>query len=88
MNNGGYFSTQAIFPILALEEKNHVENEKRLLELLDKYGWPAASEVKEYAAAGTSLIINHTTYELRSKYFPGTSRDINSTITNTHGKRF
>lgn len=70
MNNGGYFSTPAIFPILAMEEKNHMENEKKLLELLDKYGWPAASEVTEYAAAGASLIINHTTYALRSKYFP------------------
>ena len=70
MQNGGYFSTPAIFPILAMEEKNMKENEKRLLELLDKYGWPAASEVTEYAAAGASLIINHTTYELRSKYFP------------------
>ena len=70
MHNGGYFSTPAIFPILAMEEKNLKENEKRLLELLDKYGWPAASEVTEYAAAGASLIINHTNYELRSKYFP------------------
>ena len=70
MNNGGYFSTPAIFPILAMEEKNMKENEKKLLELLDKYGWPSASEVTEYAAAGAALIINHTTYELRSKYFP------------------
>jgi len=70
MNNGGYFSTPAIFPILAMEEKNLKENEKRLLELLDKHGWPTASEVTEYAAAGAALIINHTTYELRSKYFP------------------
>lgn len=70
MNNGGYFSTPAIFPILAMEEKNMIENEKKLLELLDKYGWPTASEVTEYAAAGAALIINHTTYELRSKYFP------------------
>ena len=70
INNGGYFSTPAIFPILAMEEKNLKENEKRLLELLDKYGWPSTSEVTEYAAAGAALIINHTTYELRSKYFP------------------
>ena len=70
IKNGGYFSTPSIFPILAMEEKNHMENEKRLLELLDKYGWPSASEVTEYAAAGASLIINHTSYELRSKYFP------------------
>ena len=69
MQNGGYFSTPAIFPVLAMEEKNMKENEKRLLELLDKYGWPTASEVTEYAAAGAALIINHTTYEIRSKYF-------------------
>ena len=70
MNNGGYFGTPAIFPVLAMEEKNMKENEMRLLELLDKYGWPSASEVTEYAAAGAALIINHTSYELRSKYFP------------------
>ena len=70
MSNGGYFSTPAIFPVLAMEEKNMKENEEMLLKLLDKYGWPTASEVTEYAAAGAALIINHTTYELRSKYFP------------------
>lgn len=70
IQNGGYFSTPAIFPVLAMEEKNVKENEQRLLELLDKYGWPTASGVTEYAAAGAALIINHATYELRSKYFP------------------
>lgn len=70
MQNGGYFSTPAIFPVLAMEEKNHAENEKRLFNLIDKYGWPTASSVTEVAAAGAALIINHTTYEIRSKYFP------------------
>ena len=70
LQNGGYFSTPAIFPILAMEEKNMKENEKRLFELLDKYGWPTASEVSEYAAAGAALVINHTSYTIRSKYFP------------------
>ncbi len=70
IKNGGYFSTPAIFPVLAMEEKNKKENKEELLELLDKYGWPTASEVTEYAAAGAALIINHTNYELRSKYFP------------------
>lgn len=68
--NGGYFSTPAIFPILALEEKNVKANEAKLLELLDKYGWPTTSEVTEYAAAGAALIINHSSFELRQKYFP------------------
>jgi len=70
IKNGGYFRTPAIFPVLAMEEKNLKDNEKRLLELLDKYGWPTTSEVTEYAAAGAALIINHTTHELRAKYFP------------------
>ena len=69
MQNGGYFSTPAIFPILAMEEKNLQQNELNLLQLLDKYGWPTASEVTEFAAAGAALIINHTSYELRTKYF-------------------
>lgn len=70
LENRGYFRTPAIFPVLAMEEKNMKENQKQLLELLEKYGWPTTSEVTEYAAAGAALIINHATYELRSKYFP------------------
>lgn len=70
MQNGGFFSTPAIFPVLAMEEKNHRENETELFRMIDKYGWPTASSVTEYAAAGAALIINHSTHEVRSKYFP------------------
>jgi len=70
MKNGGYFSTPAIFPVLAMEEKNKKENEEQLLKLLDQYGWPTASAVTEVAAAGAALIINHASHELRAKYFP------------------
>ena len=70
MQNGGHFSTAAIYPVLAMEERNHKENIEKLIELLDKNGWPTASQVTEYAAAGAALIINHTNYKIRSKYFP------------------
>jgi len=70
MQNGGYFSTPSIFPVLAMEEKNKKENEIRLLELIKLYGWPTASSVTEYAAAGAALIINHASHELRLQYFP------------------
>ena len=70
IKNGGYFSTPAIFPVLAMEKKNKKENEKRLVELLGKYGWPTTSEVTEYAAAGAALVINHASHALRVKYFP------------------
>ncbi len=70
IENGGYFSTPTIFPVLAMEEEYKKQNEKRLVELLDQYGWPTASEVTEFAAAGAALIINHSNYELRSTYFP------------------
>lgn len=70
MENEGYFSSPAIFPILAMEEENLATNQRKLLELLDKYGWPTASAVTEYAAAGAALIINHSTHEIRSHYFP------------------
>jgi len=70
MKNSGYFSTPAIFPILAMEENNLKANELRLIQLLDQYGWSTASEVTEFAAAVAALIINHTNYELRAKYFP------------------
>jgi Family of unknown function (DUF6624) len=70
IDNGGYFSTPAIFPVLAMEEENMKENQKQLIKLLDQYGWPTTSEVTEYAAAGAALIINHSTYELRSRFFP------------------
>ena len=70
IQNGGYFSAPSIFPMLAMEEKNLARNTEKLLGLLDQYGWPTASQVTEFAAAGAALIINHTSYELRSKYFP------------------
>lgn len=70
MKNGGYFSTPAIYPVLAMEEKNKQENQKELVQLLNKYGWPTTSEVTEYAAAGAALIINHAPHEMRVKYFP------------------
>jgi len=70
IKNGGYFSTPAIYPVLAMEEKNKAENERELQKLLDQYGWPTTSEVTEYAAAGAALIINHASHALRVKYFP------------------
>jgi len=70
MENGGYFSTPAIFPVLAMEEKNHADNEVELFVLIDKFGWPTASSVTEYAAAGAALIVNHASHEVRAKYFP------------------
>jgi hypothetical protein len=70
MENGGYFSSPAIFPVLALEERNHLENEKELQKQLDLYGWPTASSVTEAAAAGAALIINHSDHAARLRYFP------------------
>jgi len=70
IKNGGYFSTPAIYPVLAMEEKNKKENEEQLPKLLDRYGWPTTSAVTEYAAAGAALIINHASHALRVKYFP------------------
>ncbi len=70
IQNGGYFSTPAIFPVLAMEEENKKENIINLTQLLDQYGWPTTSEVTEYAAAGAALIINHASFELRVRYFP------------------
>ncbi len=70
IRNGGYFSTPAIFPILAMEENNVAKNIKNLIHLLDIYGWPTTSTVTEIAAAGAALIINHSSYEIRSTYFP------------------
>jgi len=70
LENGGYFRTPAIFPLLAMEENNKKENEDQLISLLDRYGWPKTSEVTEYAAAAAALVINHASHELRKKYFP------------------
>ena len=53
-----------------MEERNLQKNIAQLLKLLDLHGWPLASEVTETAAAGAALIINHSTYAIRSKYFP------------------
>ncbi|MEQ9404207.1 MAG: hypothetical protein RIM99_11505 [Cyclobacteriaceae bacterium] len=70
IQNGGYFDTPSIFPVLAMEEQFMKQNIRELQELLDQYGWPTASEITEIAAAGAALIINHSSFELRKKYFP------------------
>ncbi|MEL6972196.1 MAG: DUF6624 domain-containing protein [Bacteroidota bacterium] len=70
INNGGYFDSPSIFPVLAIEERNKMANEALLIQLLDEYGWPTSSEVTEFAAAGAALIINHSNFGLRQKYFP------------------
>jgi hypothetical protein len=70
MKQGGFFQTPAIFPVLAMEEKNKQENEQQLITLLDLYGWPTTTQVTEIAAAGAALIINHASHELRATYFP------------------
>ncbi len=70
IQNGGYFSTPSIFPVLAMEEKNVEQNINQLIGLLDEYGWPTTSSVTEFAAAGAALIINHASHSLREKYFP------------------
>lgn len=70
MKNGGYFDSPSIFPLLAMEQDNHAQNQIKLFQLLDQYGWPTASSVTEHAAACAALIVNHATYEIRKKYFP------------------
>jgi len=70
LKNGGVFNTAAIYPVLALEEKNRAENIDKLNDLLDDFGWPSVSEVPEIAIDGATLIVQHADHDMRVKFFP------------------
>lgn len=53
-----------------LKEIYNQENQKRLGEIVEQYGWPKQSEVGGSAAQGAFLIVQHADIAYQKKYLP------------------
>jgi len=51
-------------------EKNHVINEKKVTDILDKYGWPTKEMIGEHGNWTICNVIQHSDNEIRIKYLP------------------
>jgi len=49
------------------QEKGHIA---RLVEIVEKYGWPGTSLVGEKAASGAFLVLQHADVELQKRFLP------------------
>ncbi|PWI29549.1 hypothetical protein DI383_10015 [Flavobacteriaceae bacterium LYZ1037] len=54
----------------AIIEKNHAINEKKVKDILDKYGWPTKEIAGEQGNWTISNVIQHADNEVRIKYLP------------------
>lgn len=53
-----------------LKHRINEENQKALIEVIEKQGWPLRSEVGGTAASAAFLVIQHADYELQKRYLP------------------
>jgi hypothetical protein len=51
-------------------ERNHIVNEKKVREILDKYGWPDKDVIGEQGNITICAVIQHSDNEIRLKYLP------------------
>ncbi len=51
-------------------EKNHTINEKKVTDILDKYGWPTNKRIGEQGNWTICNVIQHADNEIRLKYLP------------------
>src|SRR6266581_2580957 len=56
--------------LMEKQERLDKRNIKRLVEIIDKYGWPGRSLVGREASLTAFLIIQHADLEGQKKYFP------------------
>lgn len=54
----------------AIIEKNHIVNEKKVKEILDKYGWPTKEMAGEQGNWTICNVIQHSDNEVRIQYLP------------------
>ena len=60
----GFNKQQAIY------EENHIVNEQKVKELLDKYGWPTQEMIGEAGNRTICNVLQHSSLEVRLKYLP------------------
>ncbi|GJM36299.1 MAG: hypothetical protein DHS20C18_53000 [Saprospiraceae bacterium] len=51
-------------------ERNHAVNERKVKEILDKYGWPEKEVIGEQGNRTICNVIQHSDNEIRLKYLP------------------
>ena len=51
-------------------DKNHFANEKRILEILDNYGWPSNDIIQEQGNLTICNVLQHSDILVRIKYLP------------------
>lgn len=54
----------------AIIEKNHAINEKKVKDILDKYGWPTKEKAGQQGNWTICNVIQHSDNEVRIKYLP------------------
>ncbi len=51
-------------------EQNHIVNEKKVKDLLNKYGWPTKEMIGEQGNLTICNVLQHSSIEVRLKYLP------------------
>ena len=59
-----------VLDLWKLKNMRNEQNLKRLISMIDKYGWPKISEVGEKATTAAFLIIQHANIIYQKKYLP------------------
>ena len=54
----------------AIYEKNHIVNEQKVKNILDKYGWPTKEMIGEHGNWTICNVIQHSDNAIRLKYLP------------------
>jgi hypothetical protein len=62
--------TAAELAIIREQEANDRANMARLVEIIQRYGWPGITQVGEQASSAAFLIIQHAGLEEQRRYFP------------------
>ncbi len=58
-------------------KRNHIVNEKKIRDILDKYGWPDIEIIGEQGNIAICAVIQHSDNEIRIKYLPLMRKAVN-----------
>ncbi len=61
-------------------DKNHIINEKKVKEILDKYGWPTKKMIGERGNWTICNVIQHSDNEVRIQYLPMMRQAVNDKL--------
>jgi len=58
-------------------KRNHIDNEKKIRKILDKYGWPDLDVIGEQGNITICAVIQHSDNDIRIKYLPLMRKAVN-----------